>query len=343
MTLVYEDEELRLLNALLLKLGLTLSLALVLFAIYFFMARKRAKKVPRSFFAVYWLTLTLYVVLILNESELIRAVNLWEDAYLWTKFAAYVGTAFFLLKAADLLILEDVLIAKKGVHIPALVRLLVLLSGLAVAVLVFLRTVLGIDVVALVAIPTAITAVIGFALQDTLKRFFAGLMLSKLVRVGQWVSVAGKEGRVVQVDLTHVTIITRDDDLVMVPNDLVAQLSIANYNKPTTSHARTVLVEAGYEAPPLQARTVLIEAAKAVPGVLHDPAPEATVSAYKDSGIEYRLRFWINDYRYALEMDGEVLTQIWYAFKRERIEIPLPQRIVHVTKAKESERVIAEE
>jgi small-conductance mechanosensitive channel/CRP-like cAMP-binding protein len=337
------DDEIKLLHELILKLGVTLTLAAVLFGIYFFMARKRAKKVPKSFFAVFIVTIALYIVLILNESELILWVDLWEDVYLWTKFAAYLGTAFFLLKATDLLLLEDYLIAKKGLHIPDLLRLLALLIGLALAGLVFLRTVMGINVIALVAIPTAATAVIGFALQDTLKRFFAGLMLGKLVRVGDWVCVAGKEGRVVKVDLGHVTILTRNDDLVMIPNNLVAQQDILNYNKPTTRHARTILVDAAYAAPPLQVQALLVETARSVPGVLAEPTPRAFVAAYKDSSIQYRLKFWVKDYAQVDDVEGQLLAYVWYAFQRHGIEIPFPQRTVHMMKPEAMEQASARE
>src|SRR5216684_1600894 len=274
------DRELKLLNELLLQLGVTFILAVALFGVYMLMSWQRAKKPPRSFFTIYVATLALYVLLILNESELVGWVDLWEGVYLWTKFAAYLGTAFLLLKAVDVLFLEDYLIAKKGFYIPDLLRLLILLSGLAVAGMFFLWTVMG------------------FALQDTLKRFFAGLMLGKLVRVGDWVRLAGQVGRVMKVDLGHVTILTPTDDFVMIPNNLVAQQEILNYNKPTTRHARTVLVDASYKTPPLQVQTVLVETAKAVQGVLDDPAPQAFVAAYKDSSIQYRLTFWGKDYGY---------------------------------------------
>jgi small-conductance mechanosensitive channel/CRP-like cAMP-binding protein len=305
------------------------------------MSRKRAQKVPGYFFATYIVTLSLYVLLILNESDLVEAVDLWEGAYLWTKFAAYLGTAFYLLKAADLLLLEDYLIAKKGMHIPQLLRLLFVITGLAASALVFLRTVMGINVVALVAIPTAATAVIGFALQDTLKRFFAGLMLGKLIRVGDWVCVAGKEGRVVKVDLGHVTILTRDDDQVTIPNNVVVQQDILNYSKPTTRHARTTLVDAAYGIPPMQVQAILIEAAKAVPGVLPEPEPEAFVVAFKDSAIQYRLKFWIKDYARTQDIEGQVLAYVWYAFQRHGIEIPYPQRTIHMTKAPDETSVQA--
>jgi small-conductance mechanosensitive channel len=169
------DHEFKLLQDLLLKLGVTFILGAALFGVYMLMARKRAKKAPRSFFSMSVVTILLYVLLILSESKLIGWIDLWEGVSLWTKFAAYLGTAFLLLKAMDIFLLEDYLIVKRGVYIPDLLRLLILVSALAVAGIIFLRTVIGINVVALVAIPTAATAVIGFALQDTLKRFFAGI------------------------------------------------------------------------------------------------------------------------------------------------------------------------
>jgi len=337
------DRELKLLNELLLQLGVTFVLAVALFGVYMLMSWKRAKKPPRSFFTIYVVTLALYVLLILNESELVGWVNLWEGVYLWTKFAAYLGTAFLLLKAVDVLLLEDYLIAKKGFYIPDLLRLLLLLSGLAVAGIIFLWTVMGINVVALVAIPTVATAVIGFALQDTLKRFFAGLMLGKLVRVGDWVRLAGQVGRVIKVDLAHVTILTPTDDFVMIPNNLVAQQEILNYNKPTTRHARTVLVDASLKTPPLQVQSVLVETAKAVRGVLDDPAPLAFVAAYKDSSIQYRLTFWVQDYALAGIIEGQILAYVWYAFERHGIEIPFPQRTIHVMKAEDEREAMAAE
>src|SRR5437867_12702933 len=128
------DRELRLLNELLLQLGVSFILAVALFGVYILMSWKRGKKPPRSFFNIYVVTLVLYVLLILNESELVGWVNLWEGVYLWTKFAAYLGTAFFLLKAVDVLFLEDYLMAMLVLYIPDLLRLLLLLTGLAVVV-----------------------------------------------------------------------------------------------------------------------------------------------------------------------------------------------------------------
>jgi small-conductance mechanosensitive channel/CRP-like cAMP-binding protein len=339
------DDELKSLYKLVLELGATTMLAAVLFGVYFFIAHKRAKRVPWNFFALFIGTLILYFLLILDESELpfLQGIALWKVVSLWLKFTAYLATTFFFIKAIDLVVVEDFLIAKKDFYIPELLRLLFMMSGLALAGLIFLRTVMGINVIALVAIPTALTAVVGFALQDTIKRFFAGITLGKLVRAGDWVVVAGREGRVTDVDLGHLTILTREDDLVMIPNNIVIQQDILNYNRPTTSHARSVVVGVAYDVSPAEVQGILVEAAKAVPGILAEPAPRAFTSAFKDSSIEYRLKFWINDYGRAPELDGQVLTYIWNALKRHNIEIPFPQRVVRVVKSEEAMAAVSKE
>jgi len=163
------------------------------------------------------------------------------------------------------------------------------------------------------------------------------------VRVGDWVRLAGQVGRVIKVDLAHVTILTPTDDFVMIPNNLVAQQEILNYNKPTTRHARTVLVDASLKTPPLQVQSVLVETAKAVRGVLDDPAPLAFVAAYKDSSIQYRLTFWVQDYALAGIIEGQILAYVWYAFERHGIEIPFPQRTIHVMKAEDEREAMAAE
>src|SRR5438128_12610750 len=98
------DRELKLLYELLLKLGVTFILAAALFGVYMLMARKRAKKAPHSFFTVSVVTLALYVLLILNESELFGRFSLWEGVYLWTKFAAYLDRKSVCREGVEILV-----------------------------------------------------------------------------------------------------------------------------------------------------------------------------------------------------------------------------------------------
>jgi small-conductance mechanosensitive channel len=82
---------------------------------------------------------------------------------------------------------------------------------------------MGINLVALVALPTVAAAMVGVALKDTLTRFFSGIELGKIVKVGDWITVADREGIVTHIGMEHVTLLTRAHDLVSLPNDLVIQ------------------------------------------------------------------------------------------------------------------------
>jgi small-conductance mechanosensitive channel/CRP-like cAMP-binding protein len=313
-------------GAFLVKLGLTnLGPVLGLIVLVYF-ARRREKGLPLSVIVVFAGTLLVASALMLFGSGFVAPLPLQARTLL--EFTTYLGVSFVLLKLVDLLVIKDHLIDRKGAYIPDVLRTLILLVGMTVAGLVILRLVMNINVIALVALPTVATAVVGVALRDTLVRFFAGISLGKMMRVGDWVSVMDKEGVVTDIGFGHVTLRTRDNDYVALPNSNVIQAGLINYSRPTTAHGCHILVEAAYQTPPAQVRTVLADAASAVGAVLADPVPEAMVEAFKDSGIQYRLRFWIEDYSKHQLIQSEVMTYVWTAFQRNGIEIPFPQRVV---------------
>ena len=310
----------------LVKLGLTdLGIVLGLVALVY-IARRRQKDLPISVVVVLLGTLLLTSVLLLFSSGLV--VPLPSKVRAWLEFSAYLGVSFVLLKAADLLVIEDYLIERKGAYIPDVLRTLILMTGLTVAALVTLRLVMNINVIALVALPTVATAVVGVALRDTLVRFFAGISLGKMMRVGDWISVMDKEGMVTDIGFGHITLRTRENDYVALPNNSVIQAGLTNYSRPTAAHGCHILIEGAYQTPPMLVRAVLTEAATAVDGVLANPAPQAMVDAFKESGIQYRLRFWVEDYARQHLIQSEVMTYVWSAFQRNGIEIPFPQRVV---------------
>ena len=313
-------------GTLLVKLGLiALGIVLGLVALVYF-ARRRQKGLPIMVVVVLVGTSLLASTLLLFSSGVVAPLPSRTRA--WLEFTTYLGVSFVLLKLVDLLIIGDHLIDRKGAYIPDVLRTLILFVGLTVAVLVILRLVMNINVIALVALPTVATAVVGVALRDTLVRFFAGISLGKMMRVGDWVSVMDKEGVVTDIGFGHVTLRTRDSDYVALPNNNVIQAGLINYSRPTTAHGCHILVEAAYRTPPAQVRAILADAASAVGGVLTEPAPEAMVEAFKDSGIQYRLEFWIEDYSRHQHLESEVMTYVWSAFQRNDIEIPFPQRVV---------------
>jgi small-conductance mechanosensitive channel/CRP-like cAMP-binding protein len=251
----------------------------------------------------------------------------------WVRFVIGLVVTYAVLAALDDLLFAAYLVGRRGLYLPRALRVTLQLALLGVIGLLLLRTLLDINVIALVAVPTVLTAVIGFALKDTLARLFEGISLGRLMQVGHWVSIGGREGRVTEIDLGHVTLQTRDDDYLIVPNNIAAAQEIVNFSQPDRKHACSVTVEAAYRHAPMQVAELLAQTIRNAPNVLRDPEPQAYLDAYNESGIQYRVKFWIRDYVDRHRVESEVRTYIWYAFDRHGIEIPFPQRVVHTTAA----------
>ncbi len=243
--------------------------------------------------------------------------------------AAALAASFFVFTILDVLIIGEILIERGNRYIPDVVRQMLIGAEVVAAGVVILWLIMGINLVALVALPTVAAAVVGVALKDTLARFFAGIELGKVVKVGDWITTMDKEGVVTHIGMEHVTLKTREQDSISLPNDSVISAGVTNYSRPTTTHLCSIYVDAAYRTPPELVCDTLVDAAIAAPGVLAEPKPYAMVTNFGESGIQYRVKFPIADYaRYPI-IESQVRTYIWHAFARKGIEIPFPQRVLH--------------
>jgi small-conductance mechanosensitive channel len=285
---------------------------------------KSRRPVSLTFLGLYLLTTLLIVAYFLVTDPNISPWRLGQAETDWFRFVIGAGVTASVLIVLDHLLLKGFLVDQRGLYLPGPLRLAIHGAVIIVIGLILLRTVLRINVIALVAVPTVLTAVIGFALKDTLTRLFEGITLGRLMHIGDWVSLVGMEGRVVSISLGRVTLQTRAGDYVTVPNNIVAQKEIVNYSQPTRSHMCCVAIEAAFADAPTRVVEVCRRAAAAVPGVL--PEPQAFVAAYRDSGIEYRVCFMLDDYAQRYRIESDVRSYLWHAFRREGIEIPFPVR-----------------
>jgi small-conductance mechanosensitive channel/CRP-like cAMP-binding protein len=309
-------------------LGETILLVLLVYAGTRAVFLRTGRRLPSYLSVVYIASVFLILLNQFLTHESVPRVYVPPDVITGIRVLLWTGAAFFVFKSLDILLLELFLIRKKGLYVPAFFRTLIFLSLFAISLLVILRMVLDINLIALIALPTIATAVVGLSLKDTLTRLFDGIALGRIMRTGDWVNIMGREGQVVQIDLGYVTLRNREDDYILLPNNSVSQREIINYSKPSNRHACSVIVDAAYKDPPLKVHAILKNVARSVPGVLTHPAPHAFVESYQDSGIRYRLKFWVEDYSEHLRLQSEVMSYIWYAFQRQGIEIPYPVRIV---------------
>jgi small-conductance mechanosensitive channel/CRP-like cAMP-binding protein len=171
--------------------------------------------------------------------------------------------------------------------------------------------------------------VIGFALQDTLGNMFAGLALQveRPFSVGHWIKVGGHEGRVTGITWRATQLRTKSGDSVVLPNNIISKEAIVNFSEPEMPTALSVDVGATYDAAPNRVKAVVLEALADAPLILKSPAPEVRVADFAASSITYRVKFWVGDYSVDDPARDEARVAIYYAFRREGIEIPFPIQV----------------
>jgi len=204
------------------------------------------------------------------------------------------------------------------------------------AFLVLLNRVFDINLTPLLTTSAVLTGILALSLQEILKNLFTGLWINteRVVAKGDWVRIANTEGKVLEVTWNTTRLMTRKNDLIYIPNRLLIEGPTENYTYPIPIHAVEVDIGASYHDPPNKVKSVLIDIAKNIPSILTEPQPEVWIMNYAEYSINYRLRAWVNDFKLAPYVKTEINSRIWYAFRRNNIEIPFPVRVSYVKEDK---------
>jgi small conductance mechanosensitive channel len=189
---------------------------------------------------------------------------------------------------------------------------------------------LGVNMGPLLALIGGGSFIMAFALQNTLSNFAAGLMIMiyKPFDVGHFVTLAGVSGTVKAVNLVSTTLLSPDNQEIVIPNGSVWSSIIANF---TSSGTRRVDLTFGiaYSADAEAARRVLDEIVAAHPLVLKDPAPVVRMHQLADSSVNFVCRPWTRSDDY-WTVYWDITQQVKTRFDAAGIAIPFPQRDVHV-------------
>lgn len=219
------------------------------------------------------------------------------------------------------------------------------------ALVVFVAVLLGVlqfiyekEVPGLVAGSGVVAIILGLAMQDLLGNIFGGLSiyLEKPFKPGDWLHVENQDARVVEITWRSTRLINTDDVLIDVPNASIVKQSITNYERPTRPHALRIAVGLHYEVPPARAQQVLRDATASVPGVLSSRRPVVWVTDFADSSVNYEIKFWIEDHRFAPRIRSDVRSHAWYALKRAGMEIPFPIVTLYRGRHVDTEKVARE-
>ena len=212
--------------------------------------------------------------------------------------------------------------------IGAIIRYAVLLIGL----LIIIQTV-GIDLTTLNVLAGAVGLGVGFGLQNVVANFIAGLILlfERPIKIGDRIEVAGIEGAVVAIRARATTVVTNDNIAIIIPNSSLTSQNVVNWSYTDAKVRFKIPVGVAYGTDVRLVEKLLLEAAQENADVLKSPVPTVRFLEFGENALRLELRAWTTT---LVHRKGQLFSALNFAindkFIEHRIEIPFPQRVVHL-------------
>lgn len=193
--------------------------------------------------------------------------------------------------------------------------------------------ILGIDLTGLSVVAGALSVGIGFGLQNITNNFISGIIIlfEQPIREGDWIEVGSTVGAVKKISARSTTVLTNDNISVIVPNSEFINARVINWSHNDRVVRFKIPVGVSYNEDPKQIKDLLLQVAEAHNGILSDPAPDVFFTEFADSSLNFTLTGWTHSY---IDRPNSLRSEVNYAihevFKENNIEIPFPQRDVHI-------------
>jgi small-conductance mechanosensitive channel len=173
---------------------------------------------------------------------------------------------------------------------------------------------------------------IGFGLQNLASNFISGIILlfERPVKVGDRITVDDVWGNVVQINLRTTVVNTVDNVSIIMPNSKLLENNLINWSYGDPRIRIRIPVGVAYGSDVDAVTKALLEAAKNVDYILSTPVPEAWFSGFGDSALDFTLVCWIPRPAVKENAIDQINRQIDTLFRRDEIEIPYPQRDLHI-------------
>ena len=194
---------------------------------------------------------------------------------------------------------------------------------------------LGIDLTALSVFGGALGVGLGFGLQKVVSNFISGiiLLMDNSIKPGDVVQIEDTYGTINALNARYSSVITRDGTEYLIPNEDMITQTVINWSHSNTHVRQRVPIAVGYDTDVERAMEIIVEIANKYSRVLKDPPAQVRILAFGDNGIEMELRMWISDPENGVKnVASDILLDILLAFRKENIDLPFPQRVVHMAK-----------
>lgn len=203
---------------------------------------------------------------------------------------------------------------------------------ISVAILVALSSV-GIDLTALALFSGALGVGLGFGLQKIFSNLVSGviLLMDRSLKPGDVIAVNNTFGWINYLGARYASVITRDGIEHLIPNEEFITQRVENWSYSNELVRLKIPIGISYHSDPRKAIALCVEAARKVERVKSDPEPRCQMMGFGDSSVNLELRIWISDPPNGrANVCSEVLLEVWDKFHENGIEIPFPQRDLHV-------------
>ncbi|WNB16766.1 mechanosensitive ion channel family protein [Marivirga arenosa] len=191
----------------------------------------------------------------------------------------------------------------------------------------------GFDLSTLGLLAGALGVGIGFGLQNVTNNFISGIIIlfERPIKVGDRIEVGDINGDVQSISMRSTTVITNDNISVIVPNSEFINSQVINWSHNDRRVRFKFPIGVSYNEDPEFVKKLVLEVAKEDVGVLNNPGPDLWFTGYGDSSLDFNLVVWTSDY---IQRPSVLKSRLYYAifkkFGEHNIEIPFPQRDLHI-------------
>lgn len=220
-----------------------------------------------------------------------------------------------------------------------LIGKLIRIAMIVIAVVVEL-TAVGIDLTAFAIFSGAIGVGVGLGMQRTVSNLFTGfsLLADRSLKPGDVIEIETASGptygTVKTMTTRYVAVLTRDGTETLIPNEVLISSPVTNWSYSNKQIRRRIPVGVAYDTNVDLAMALCLQAVNEAPRVLSTPKPVCLLKGFGDSSVDLELRFWLNDPEEGVSnAASETYLRIWRLFKANSIEIPFPQRDLHLRSA----------
>ncbi len=215
-----------------------------------------------------------------------------------------------------------------SISIGNLSRFFVMIIG----ALVIIQTA-GINLSALTVLFGALGVGIGFGLQTITDNFISGIIIlfEKPIKVGDRIELDDVSGNVMNISIRATTILTNDNVSIIVPNSEFISGRVINWSHNDRNIRFRIPVGVSYNEDPLKIKKLLLEVADSNPSVLRTPKPDVFFDEFGDSSLNFKLIVWTSEYTdRPAPFKSDLYFAIFEKFKEHNVEIPFPQRDLHI-------------